>query len=669
MSRAAAVLASMLALSAACLSVQEFGGAAPGPRDAGEPDASEPPIADDAKPPSGTYKWQWVNPAPTGRALYGAGGTSSSDVWVTGEGATAAHWNGKAWDVRRSGADRARWFDVGVRAKNDVWFASDDAGKIGVVHWDGATFIESYPFAGSDFLGFSHGPGARLFASFASWEILELSPAGAWQKTDVSADDVFGPPIDVWTTASGEAWAITSGAKILHLPAGATKWELLTIPGVPSPATGLGLAGAGARLCAFYTGTGAGSGVGYVTYDGAWHVAPQATIPIAADRSPHGSRVACYANGQGVLVYGDDVYLASDSSAPELRAPGDFPGEKLRGAWSPDGTTAYAVGALGALLSRTAAATSWSDVGPTIRKDLLGIDVGLDGAVIAVDALQPTRSSGGEVLFYRDGALSRWSGGGFSPPRLPVAVAVVDANDAWVLSNDASRVGIGRYRNGAWGVTRFLDDGVTGVTPLAIFAPAKDDVWVTAQEACPDLDPLPNGACSKKTLAAYAWHYDGSGWSDVAVPAIYRSIHGARPDDLWFAGDGVAHWDGKTLTRVTELAGAYTGVWSSAPGRVWLWGERAVLFDGKTTVPVEKALGSATEWTTAGIAESAGGDVFVLTKRATGTTLLWFDPSRTKLVEQITSDLELRAIRGRGDQLWAIGAGGAALRFAPPTVN
>jgi hypothetical protein len=105
------------------------------------------------------------------------------------------------------------------------------------------------------------------------------------------------------------------------------------------------------------------------------------------------------------------------------------------------------------------------------------------------------------------------------------------------------------------------------------------------------------------------------------------------------------------------------------PGRVWLWGERSVLFDGQTSTPIKAALQSASDWKVDGIAESTAGDVFVLTKRGTGTSLLWFDPTRTRLVEQVTSDLPLLAIRGRGDQLWAVGEGGASLRFAPPRVR
>jgi hypothetical protein len=120
---------------------------------------------------------------------------------------------------------------------------------------------------------------------------------------------------------------------------------------------------------------------------------------------------------------------------------------------------------------------------------------------------------------------------------------------------------------------------------------------------------------------------------------------------------------------VPSLKGSFAGVWSSAKDRVWLWGDRALSFDGQTSTPIKAALNAAADWTVLGIAESVAGDVFVLTKRGTGTSLLWFDPSRTRLVEQVEADLELSQIRGRGDQLWAVGAGGGALRFAPPPLR
>jgi hypothetical protein len=458
----------------------------------------------------------------------------------------------------------------------------------------------------------------------------------------------------------------------MKLAAGSQKWALQAPVAVVAPqAVGLAMSGAGTKACAFYTGrpSGAGGGGGFMHYDGTtWKAGPTSTDLLPIDTEPHGAKSACLADGTGLLVDGDRVFEATETTAPTSRGVFDFKGETLLGALSLDGKKAYAVGALGTVVARTSGMTAWQEKGPTMRKDLLGVDVGLDGTVMLVDALGPDRDRGGEVLLWQDDALKPRMGKGFSAPSLPSAVTVVDTNDAWVTSSVSGQVGVAHW-TGSWGVTWNIDQqSASGSDALAMWAAAKDDVWIVGRTHCPDFDPLPNGACSKP-VTGLAWHYDGDAWSSVDVPAVYRSIHGTGPNDLWFAGDAVAHWDGKKLTPVSSLKGPFAGVWSSAPGRVWLWGETSVLWDGTTSTPVKTALHASAEWSVEGIAESKAGDVFVLTKRATGTSLLWFDASRTKLVEQIESDLELTAIRGRGDELWAIGAGGAALRFAPPSVR
>ena len=195
----------LVALSASCLSVQDFGDKkAAG---SGAPDASLPVTL----PADGTWRWEWINPTPTGKTLFGIGGTSDSDIWVAGEGGTVSHFDGSAWDVRHVGPPTTRYFSVGTRSANDVWVAGTKDGQITAVHYDGTDWVDSYPFAGGAFHGFSHGSGKRLFA-VVDWAILELSAEGKWVDTDTRDNPVFGPPADVWVSSSGEAWTITTSA-------------------------------------------------------------------------------------------------------------------------------------------------------------------------------------------------------------------------------------------------------------------------------------------------------------------------------------------------------------------------------------------------------------------------------------------------------------------------
>lgn len=660
--------AALLVPLLACVSTQDFGSAPKPVDEAGPPTENDggPGPFDDASTKPGTFGWEWMNPSPTGRNLHAIGGTSPSDVWVAGEGGNVAHWNGSKWDLRRRGiGGETRWFSIGAKSANDVWLAGEIAGRVEVSKWDGRDFAPSFPFTGADFRIFSHGEGTRLFA-VVGWDILELD-AGTWKKTDTSENPVFGPPIDVVTLANGDAWTILTGGKLMRLPAGTKTWKLeAPLDGMPTNVAGLAISGAGTRVCAFYTGR-QSVGVGLLAFDGAtWTVGPTSTTPIPVPTTRQGARALCFADGNAALVDGELVGYASPTTAPAWHKPFDYPNQRIFGAWG-----SFSVGNFGALLRHTGGSFDGKEVGPTIRKEIFAIDVGLDGTVVAANAEQIDRSMG-NVVFFENGVFAPRATSGFSGPRIPVGVAAIDQNDTWVLANDGSRVGVARLVSGKWSVTRVLQTSspLEVDEPLAIFAPAKDDVWVTARKKCPDTGPkLPNDGCTKPR-APFAWHYRGVTWESVAVTSAYKSIHGSGPNDVWFAGDDLAHWDGKALTKSSVVQGPLAGVWSSDPTRVWVWGERGALYDGKTTLtPVEKALGAGTEWTTTGIAEAKNGDVFVLTKQGTGTALLWFDKTRTKLVEQVSSDLPLGAIRGRGDQLWAIGEGGAALWFATPSLK
>ena len=637
----------LLALTS-CLWVLDFGGSASNV-DAGEVFPT----------PDGTWRWQWANPSPTGKSLHATGGTSASDIWVGGEGGTIAHFDGARWDQVRRSAEATRYFAIGTMKPNDVWAATDTNGKISAEHYDGTTWVESYPFAGATLNGFSHGSGGRLFA-FVEWNVLELQADGTWKSTDTTENQTFGPPADIWVSDAGEAWTITTGAKLLRLPKGSEHW-VLQPPLVEANAVGLSLSGAGTTACAFFTGRTSPLGGGFLRYDGAsWSVGKRASAPLSVTTTtPHGSRSACYSDGSGVFIDEQGMIEATLPVAPTPRGSFNFQGEKPLGAMSLEGSVAYVVGARGAFQTRAPGASSSIERGPTTRKDLYAVDVGFDGSIFGVDAAQPIRDLGGDVLQWNEG-WKKPQASGLAGPSIPVAVAVVASNDVWVATNDSSRVGVAHW-TGQWGVTRFLSNGFAGAEALAIFSPGKSDVWIAGRSRCQ------SPPCSTPT--GFIWHYDGSEWLGIDAPGEYVSVHGTGSSDVWFAGSNVAHWDGKALSVVSNVAGKFEGVWSSAEKRVWLWGAQSFLYDGQALTPIADALHAPIEWTVQGMAESASGDVFVLTKRATGTTLLWFDSTRTRLVEQFSSEMGLVAIRGRGNSLWAVGEGGATLRFGPPQLR
>lgn len=661
-----------------CVSVQNFGtreteGGPDTTADAGAGSTLDP----NDSPPA-TWRWGWANPAPTGNALHAINGTADDDIWVAGAG-VIAHYNGQSWDRQRLDTDGTVYFAIGVRAVDDVWVAGGSPDDTRVLHFDGKDWTESYPFAGAAFGGFSHGAGNRLFA-IVNLGLLELSPGGIWRTSDTGQALLErGPVSDVWVAPSNDAWAITLGAfqapTLLHVAPNSPIWER-TGPQLPKDTKGLSISGAGAYGCAFYdnqdsNAAGSQDGIGFLFYDKTqWRAGVRADAsPIF--QPPYGATSGCLRGGSGYIV--SDHHILALSLDGRLEEDSSELSVGKRAAWSFDGLHGYVVGDNGLVLQRAwdddSSFEAWTEVGPTIRNDLRDVDVGVDGTVLAVDGLRTIVPHGGEVLSWAD----RWKAindpVAHVGPSVPVRVTVLGESDAWIASDESGHIGVTHF-DGAWNAGPSMLDGTAAdqEDALAIWAPAPNDVWLTGRERCPDDAADPSKPCSK-ALASFAAHFDGTAWSTLATEGAYLSIHGTGSNDVWFAGDGVAHWDGRSLTPVSALAGRFSGVWSSVVGRVWLWGDESVLYDGATTTPVEEALNASTEWKVTGIAESTAGDVFVLTERSIGTTLLWFDSSRTKLVEQVSSDLTLNEIRGRGNQLWAIGDGGASLRFGPPTVH
>src|SRR5262249_22445075 len=139
------------------------------------------------------------------------------------------HFDGTAWDLRHVAAENTRWFSIGAKGPTDAWVAGETDGKVGVVHYDGTNWTDADTFAGAKFSGFSHGPGPRVLA-MVDWDIFELADDGSWKSTNTHDNDVFGAPVDIWVAEGGDAWALTSGTKLLHLPKDSQHWSLEAPP-------------------------------------------------------------------------------------------------------------------------------------------------------------------------------------------------------------------------------------------------------------------------------------------------------------------------------------------------------------------------------------------------------------------------------------------------------
>jgi hypothetical protein len=90
------------------------------------------------------------------------------------------------------------------------------------------------------------------------------------------------------------------------------------------------------------------------------------------------------------------------------------------------------------------------------------------------------------------------------------------------------------------------------------------------------------------------WHFDGSGWTDVAtVPNSLDAVWGSGPTDVWAVGNGnLVHYDGADWTGVTDVGGLaiingvqLNDVWGTGPDDVFVVGATGSPI-GETPVPL-----------------------------------------------------------------------------------
>ena len=163
-----------------------------------------------------------------------------------------------------------------------------------------------------------------------------------------------------------------------------------------------------------------------------------------------------------------------------------------------------------------------------------------------------------------------------------------------------------------------FDTSTTGALS-GVWGTAPDDVWIVG------------GVPAQ----GEAWHYDGSSWSEVDVPAgvgLLVWVHGFATDNVWAVGvDGAAaHWDGTAWSAIDlGVTEDLWGIYGLAEDDMWIVGgdpnsgDPIILrFDGTTATPVplaaeENPRNAKTLFKVWGI----GGELFITGQ--TGTLLQW----------------------------------------------
>jgi hypothetical protein len=140
--------------------------------------------------------------------LSSVSGTSSSDVYVTGEAASVHHWNGSAWATMNPGAG-STYAAVLAIAANDAWVSDAMSGKQ-TVHWNGSTWT-NYSTGAAIFNGMSALSTSDIWG--AGGRSIGHRTGGSW-----TVDSTSFPSASMWsvTTRPGDAWVVGAAGFIAH---------------------------------------------------------------------------------------------------------------------------------------------------------------------------------------------------------------------------------------------------------------------------------------------------------------------------------------------------------------------------------------------------------------------------------------------------------------------
>jgi hypothetical protein len=591
------------------------GGAADGPATTDGPpaDAGDPSLPPNVPGACTGAGWCWTHPLPTADRLVQAFEVAPDDVWLIGASGTIVRLKGGAWSTMPSptSALSAIW----AAGADDVWVA----GPGGPFHWDGTSWtLRTIPVA----------PEARGVLALWGCASDDVWAVGALASHWDGSGWTFSLPPGasggfntIWGSSCQDVWAgianpFTASGGILRWTNGA--WVVSE-----------------ERRAERILGTGP---------DDIWSLAQGQLFRrsrLGTGALVDGDVVSLFPAGAGLVgVMDHDRHIQVRAGETVTDLPSLAPIEPTTDLWGRSPSDIWAFVARGG-------AAHWNGSAWTPRLPAWALD-GNNGFKITGTSPTDLWAVVGSNVLHGDGTTWR---------KLPALVGTFirdmwspGPNRLWVLGTDSL---IHRWNGADWE----SEDPPPRATPTlemsAISGTGSDDVWVL------------RGANT-------VMHWDGTSWT-ASQPVTYNltDVWAAAPDDAWFVGDGILHWQSGAWAMPPRIPASLAGlpllaVTGNGPTDVWVMAGASVYKVSDDHRDLNHAVSTRARFVA--LTPAGGSDVWTLVQDA-GASYVGYIPSAPPNISElvIPAPAGLNDIWAASDgTLWAAGPYGALIRRRPP---
>lgn len=249
-------------------------------------------------------------------------------------------------------------------------------------------------------------------------------------------------------------------------------------------------------------------------------------------------------------------------------------------------------------------------------------------------------------------------------------VTAISSNNVWAAGSQNTpshtKAQLMKWNGSSWTHTTTLPDNPGGNYLDGIDAISANDIWAVG------------GQSGSPTRPCFAVHYNGSSWTEVAVPnvGIFRNafydVDGITGNDVWAVGHYgdhygdfhamAQHWNGSSWSNValpesiTSPIGELYSVNMIATNDVWALG-------GTITGEMLMIHWNGTAWTTMPTDGSAGGSVAGRTNEiyAVGSRISYWDGDSWSVIDSLSDEiypsLSSTVTFSNGD-MWTAGVSG-----------